>query len=201
MGGGTCSFDGCDRVIYHLGLGLCRGHRDQMLRGVEMYPLRQRKSDTCAMDGCDAQYYAKDFCYFHYHDVRRHPCIDCGDRVLGESRRCRPCARAYSRNGDSTANGYVRLWGHRDHPNANARGSILEHTFVMSKILGRPLARGENVHHKNGNRSDNRPENLELWSTYQPPGQRVEDKAKWAKEILARYEPSALADHLRSDAS
>lgn len=45
------------------------------------------------------------------------------------------------------------------------------------------------VHHKNGNRSDNRPENLELWSKSQPPGQQVEDKVRWAREILERYEP------------
>ena len=48
----------------------------------------------------------------------------------------------------------------------------------------------ETVHHRNGDRLDNRPENLELWSTAQPKGQRVEDKLAWAYALLARYDPT-----------
>jgi len=62
----------------------------------------------------------------------------------------------------------------------------------MEEVLGRPLRTGETVHHKNGVRDDNRPENLELWSTAQPYGQRVADKILYAKEILSLYEPEAL---------
>ncbi|CAN5148776.1 hypothetical protein BH23ACT9_BH23ACT9_17230 [soil metagenome] len=63
----------------------------------------------------------------------------------------------------------------------------------MERLLGRELGRDENVHHRNGQRSDNRPENLELWSTSQPPGQRIEEKIAWAIEFLGRYRPHALA--------
>ena len=43
------------------------------------------------------------------------------------------------------------------------------------------------MHHKNGQRADNRIENLELWSKSQPSGQRVVDKLRWAREIVALY--------------
>jgi hypothetical protein len=54
-------------------------------------------------------------------------------------------------------------------------------------ILGRHLLPAENVHHRNGVRDDNRPENLELWTRPQPTGIRVSDAVSRAHEILALY--------------
>lgn len=88
--------------------------------------------------------------------------------------------------GHITKGGYKGL-KRKGHPNSQKCGTILEHVLVMSSYLGRPLIKGETVHHKNGIRTDNRIENLELWDGRHGRGQRVEDKIEWYKEFLETH--------------
>ena len=164
----ACSFDGCQNESM-ISISLCKSHRRQQIKGKPLKPLRMRAGSipVCSHDGCDNPHRANAFCAGHYQQFKKH----------GVTSDLRP--KGEDGSGYLNVQGYRLMW-------VDGR-AVFEHRLVMAQALGRELYDHETVHHINGLRDDNRIENLELWSSAQPRGQRVEDKVKWAREILALY--------------
>lgn len=170
----TCSIEGCTRL--RAKRSWCAAHYSRWRRHGDPEhggPLREfRPLGNCAVEDCETRAIARDLCSKHYDRWRRY-----GDPLT--------LSPTYGK-GHLLPDGYVLLWvqGRR----------ILKHRYVMECHLGRELLPGETVHHVNGVRDDNRLENLELWSSSHPSGQRVADKVAWAEELLRLYAPERLTD-------
>mgnify|MGYP001562312282 CR=1 FL=1 len=95
--------------------------------------------------------------------VRSHPCPTCGKIFRpnpSTQKHCSmPCARQNTRYVDQAGYVVVKM---PDHPHATTNGWVREHQVVATQMLGRPLRYKEQVHHRDGNKKNNRPENLEV---------------------------------------
>jgi hypothetical protein len=205
-----CEVKGCSNK--HDAKGYCTLHYRRFLR-TGTAELRSRPARLCSLADCNEVHYCKSYCKRHYASYKKHgdpytmrprvvygPEDECNapncDRRPVSKGYCDPHAKRASKgqclnkplqnSGDDwireevTYDGYVRVF-------LPGRRVKYQHRMVMEESLGRELLAHENVHHINGVREDNRLENLELWSTSQPAGQRVSDKIQFALDIIELY--------------
>lgn len=214
----VCAVDTCDRHPH--GRGVCSKHYTKLLRhGFVIGPLKGNNPAICQVQYCGMGHEAHGYCVKHLRQIQNHGEItdhrkretpkckadDCdrNARALGlciKHRRWLANYGDYNQAPDRTGVGrgtgqnpteyiFVKVDNDAYYPNQ----WIQEHRLVMANHIGRKLETHENVHHINGDKHDNRIENLELWVISQPAGQRVEDKIEWAVELLKTYAPERLA--------
>ena len=165
--GRTCSHPGCDRLMQHSQLCEIHRHRKRRDKDMDAPQLRQHKNPRrgvapCSVEGCTRKYFAQGLCNMHYQRLKTTGDLGGPDPTKVKGGQITKCNRT----------GYLNHHGLK-------KGV---HRIVMEEMLGRELRKGETVHHKNGVRDDNRPENLELWVSAHQGGQRVEDLIAFVAE-------------------
>jgi hypothetical protein len=177
-----CGFDGCDRR--HYSNNLCQYHYYQNKEGKKLAPVKKAQKDICAYGECESLRVMGSWCPEHVEN----------EDLVGEEDRFTYLYGKWKR-GQKNRHGYVI----RSRRVSTADGLYVgeqrqpEHRGIMESHLGRKLLRKETVHHINGIKDDNRIENLELWSSQHPSGQRVVDKLAWAREIIELYEKDEIS--------
>lgn len=175
--GQPCVVQGCGKSA--VAKRLCTGHYQRAANGqLTDTPLKEViPQELCAIPGCNRPHSAHNLCQTHL--KRQDRGSDLNKPIL---------VKAPPGTGHTNKDGYRIIFvdGH----------NIREHRWVMQQMIGRKLYRFENVHHKNGIRDDNRPENLELWVKTQPAGQRLEDLVAF----ITRYYPEETKAALREAA-
>jgi hypothetical protein len=179
----VCAVDGCERPVD--ARALCHGHYQRLLRTGDLQPAvplaRRKQPRVCTVLGCTRATHAQGLCRTHHKRLDRH----------GDVRAEIPVRLAEGQGWLSHGYRYVPVPATLRHL-TNGEPSIAEHRLIMAIHLDRPLRRDEVVHHVNGVKTDNRIDNLELWTTYHPKGQRIPDKVAFAVELLRRYRPDLL---------
>ena len=189
---GDCTYEGCTQSATYKVARLCNRHYHHVLNATGKPP--RYESINCRKSGCSEEVaHANGFtCPQHRGICYLADCTTPSPRGMCELHRSRaryqgdPLAEPVRYQPFTDTDGYVYVVTGFDDSGYVIRKR--EHRHVMEAHLGRELLPEETVHHVNGVRDDNRLDNLELWSSSHPPGQRVQDKVAWAKEILNKYE-------------
>lgn len=193
-----CKISKCGRES--VSRGFCGRHYAQFNRGLitesgevvrppTRTPLRFQEAQ-CQVQNCLDKVKTLGWCNKHYLRFRAGTMTKTGEPTGKQRYWHNKGYRTYQR-------GYRKIRAPEGHPGADKDGYVLEHRLVMERLLGRFLTRAEVVHHKNGVRDDNRPENLELCESRKKHKHGHEIDSRTAVQVLLQQD--SLPSHLREE--